>query len=129
MTVSDILVLLLFIVLPAVSIYLFRKVRKKMISDNITNPPVIEYNLVFISYTLLAFIIFKSLAFPDSWSAMESVATFYLIVGAPIAMALIALKHRESRRLSKYHKWAFLSGLLYFIIAPVMFGLIFLFKE
>ena len=129
MSASNILIFLLFVVLPVTGIYFFRKVRKKMISDNVSNPPVIEYYLVFISYTLLAFIVFKSLAFPDSWSAMESVATFYLIVGAPIAMAVIAFKHRESRQLSNYHKWAFLSGLLYFIVAPIMFGLIFLFKD
>ena len=129
MSVSNILVLLLFIVLPVTSIYFFRKVRRNMVNANVLNPPLIEYYLIFISYTLLAFIIFKSLAFPYSWSAMESVATFYLIVGAPIAMAVIALKHRERRRLSKYHNWAFLSGLLYFIVAPIMFGLIFLFKD
>ncbi len=61
-----------------------------------------------------------------TWSGMASLGTFYLILAAPIIMGIIAYRHRETRTISKYHNWTYLSGLFYFAIAPVIFLILFL---
>ena len=63
------------------------------------------------------------------WSGMASLGTFYLILGAPVAMGIIAYRHRKTKKDTKYHKWTYLSGILYFAIAPVMFLILYFVVE
>ena len=63
------------------------------------------------------------------WSGMASLGAFYLIFVAPIAMGVISYRHRKTKLNSQYHKWTFLSGILYFAIAPVTFLILYILIE
>jgi hypothetical protein len=88
-----------------------------MKKEEVTNPPCIELLLIFVTYGGLLLVALTSLFW--KWSAMASLGSFYLILGAPIIMGIIAYRNYGKRELSKYYLWTFWSGLLYFVIAPV----------
>ena len=54
------------------------------------------------------------------WSGMASLGTFYLILGAPIVMGIIGYRNHKNKELSKYHMLTYKTGLLYFLIAPLI---------
>ena len=95
-----------------------------MKSENIQNAPTVELFIIFSTYGGLLLVTLTTLFW--QWSAMASLGASYLIIGAPIAMGIIAYRHRNTTTISKYHKWTYLSGLLYFVIAPMTFFLLFL---
>ena len=123
-TVYRIIALALHVIIPLLGLLYYFSLTKKMVKENVTNPPTTALFFVFATYGgLLAIILWTIFGL---WGGLSSLTAFYLILVAPIAMGVIAFKHRKTKTISKYHNWTFLSGLLYFVIAPLTFGILFL---
>ncbi len=95
-----------------------------MKNENVVNAPTLELFIIFATYGGLLLVTLTTLFW--QWSGMASLGTFYLILGATIAMGLIAYKQRKTKQNSKYHSWTYYSGLSYFIIAPLTFVTLYL---
>jgi hypothetical protein len=128
MTTKEIIIgLVIHLVIPLTGLLYFLRIKKQMKSENILNAPTTELFLVFSTYGGLLLVALTTLFW--QWSGMASLGVFYLILGAPIVMGIIAYRHRQTRTVSRYHKWTYVSGLLYFAIAPITFGVLFLLSE
>lgn len=128
MTATEVLTaLVIHLIFPLAGLLYFLWIRKQMKKENVPNAPVIELFIIFLTYGGLLLVTFTTLFW--QWSGLASLGTFYLILAAPILMGIIAYRNRAKRTISKYHKWSYLSGLFYFVIAPVTFGMLFLFVE
>lgn len=92
---------------------LLRRMRKEQIPD----VPALEIFLLFATYGLLLVVLLTN--FFSTWSAIASLDTFYLVLGAPIAMAIIAFRTKKKQEVSRYHRGVFLAAVAYFIIAPL----------
>lgn len=125
MTTTQIIsALTIHFILPLTGLLWFLRLRKQMKNENIPNAPTTELFIIFSTYGGLLLVALTT--FFWLWSGMASLGTFYLILAAPIVMGIIAYRHRTTRKISKYHNWTYLSGLLYFAIAPVTFFVLFL---
>jgi uncharacterized membrane protein SirB2 len=92
--------------------------RNKKTTDDV---PKIELLIICFTYGGLLLVVLTELF--GRWSGMASLGTFYLILVAPIIMGVIAYRHRHAK--TKYHKSVYIFGLLYFVIAPVTFVLLY----
>ncbi len=125
MTATQIIsALTIHLILPLTGLLWFLRLKKQMKNENIPNSPTTELFIIFSTYGGLLLVALTTLFW--LWSGMASLGTFYLILGAPIVMGVIAFRHRQTKTISKYHNWTYLSGLLYFVIAPVTFVILFL---
>lgn len=125
MDVKDIIAALtIHLILPLAGLLWFLRLRKQMKDEVIPNAPTAETFLIFSTYGGLLLVALTTLFW--KWSAMGTLGTLYLIFVAPILMGIIAYQNRKTRIISKYHNWTYLSGVLYFIITPVAFILLFL---
>ncbi|MBK8874213.1 MAG: hypothetical protein IPN13_09935 [Bacteroidetes bacterium] len=128
MTVKEtIIALSIHLILPLTGLLSFLRLKKQLKKENIPNAPITELFIIFATYGVLLLVVLTTLFW--QWSGMASLGTFYLILAAPIVMGIIAYRHRQTKSISKYHYWTYLSGLLYFAIAPVIFGILFLFRK
>ena len=120
---QTIIALIIHLFLPLSGLFWFLVLKRKMKRDNVVQAPIIELFVVFATYGGLLLVALTTYFW--EWSGMASLGIFYLILGAPIAMAIIALKQRKFRDNSKYHRWAYRAGLFYFVIAPLTFFILF----
>ena len=124
MTVKEIIIaLIIHLLIPLAGLIYFLRLKRRMKNENIVNAPTAELFVIFATYGGLLLVTLTTLFW--QWSGMASIGTFYLILGAPIAMGLIAYRHRKTKANSKYHNWTYIFGLLYFAIAPVTFFILF----
>jgi hypothetical protein len=98
-----------------------------MYKNEILNPPVIEFFLIFFTYGGLLVLLVTS--FFMQWSGMASIGAFYLFLLAPFIMAILAYLHRNNRLISKYHNWVYISGLLYFALLPAVIFIAYLVEK
>ena len=119
MTIKEIIIALtIHLLLPLIGLFYFIRLRTRMKKEEIQNAPIIELFIIFATYGGLLLVVLTTLLW--KWSGMASLGSFYLILVAPIAMGIIAYRHRKTKKDSKYHKWTYLSGILYFIITPLV---------
>jgi hypothetical protein len=119
----EILAIIIYLLLPFTGLLIFLWLRRKMRKEKIPIPPTLAFFIVFFNYGGLLVVLLTN--FFLQWSGLASLGTFYLIFIAPILMATIAFYYYRDRRLSIYHKSAFMSGALYFIIFPLTLAIIF----
>jgi hypothetical protein len=120
MTAKEIIIALtIHLVVPLTGLIYFIRLTRRMGKENVVNAPIPEFFIVFATYGGLLLVTLTTLFW--QWSGMASLGTFYLALGAPIAMGIIAYRHRKTKEDSKYHKWIYYSGLLYFAITPLIF--------
>ena len=114
--------LIIHIFVPLAGLLYFLWLINRMKKEEIQKPPIIDLFIVFANYGVLILIILTSLFW--HWSAMASLGTFYLYLLAPIPMGIIAYRNWKRRKISKYHKWAYILGLAYliFILAYVFYA-------
>ncbi len=128
MTALEIIIALtIHLLLPLIGLFYFIRLSIKMKKEEIQNAPIIELFVIFATYGGLLLVALTTLFW--KWSGMASLGSFYLILGAPIAMGIIAYRHRKTRKDTKYNKWTYLSGILYFVIAPVTFLILYILIE
>ncbi len=128
MTILDIIIALaIHLLLPLIGLIYFIRLRVRMKNEEIQNAPIIELFVIFATYGGLLLVTLTALIW--KWSGMASLGTFYLILGAPIAMGIISYRHRKTKKDSKYHNWSYLLGILYYAIAPVIFLMLYIVIE
>jgi len=125
MTKVDIVIaFVIHILIPAIGTYFFLRLRKKMIKENLSNPPIIDLFLIFITYGGLLLVLLTALFW--KWSGMASLGIFYLILFAPVVMAYIVERQRRHKTRSKFSKLTYNLAHLYFAIAPAIFFIIYI---
>jgi hypothetical protein len=128
MTTKEIIIAFtIHLIIPLMGLLSFLQLKHKMKRENIQNAPTTELFIIFATYGGLLLIVLTALFW--QWSGMASLGLFYLILGAPIAMGFIAYTQREQKTISTLHNWVYNSSLLYFIIAPVTFFVLFLVRK
>jgi hypothetical protein len=98
-----------------------------MTLKRIPEPPVAEIFMLFFTYGGLLMVVYTS--FFWEWSGAASLGAFYLILGAPIIMTIIAYKQFRKRNISKYHKWTSNLAMGYFLISPLVFLILYHFSD
>jgi len=109
--------IIIHLLVPIVGLLSYILLIRKIKIEKINNPPNIDFFLIFATYGGLLLVILTT-AFWE-WSGMASLGTFYLIIGGPIVMGIIAYRNYRKKGLSKYHILAYKSGLFYFFITPL----------
>ena len=118
MTTKEVIIFItIHLVIPLLGLLYFLHLRKRMNSNNVLNAPTIELFLIFATYGGLLLLTLTTLFW--KWSGMATLGAFYLILGGPIIMGIIAYRHRQTKTISKYHKLTYLFGLSYFVVAPL----------
>lgn len=118
---------IIYLLIPFAGLMYYLRLYKLMKSENIPNAPAIGLFIIFATYGGLLLLALTSLW--GVWSGLASLGTFYLLLVAPFIMGFIAYSQRHTKAVSKYHKLTYLSALLYFVVAPVVFVLLFLFGK
>lgn len=113
-------------VIPLIGLLYYLWIISQMRKNRVPQAPAIELFIIFSTYGGLLLTILTTLFW--KWSLMASLGSVYLILVAPIIMAIIVFKHNKTRSISTYHNGVYVSGLLYFIVVPVTFLLLFLMK-
>ncbi len=120
-----ILALTIYISIPLTGLIIYFRLRRQIRKEKIENAPLNELFIIFATYAGLMLLFISCLVYANSWSGMASLGIFYLIFIAPIVMGRIAYRHSKTKINSKYHNWTYISGLLYFLITPVAFLILF----
>jgi hypothetical protein len=108
--------LIIHLFIPLAGLIYFISLVRRMKKENISDPPTVELFIIFSTYGGLLLVVLTTLFW--EWSGMASLGTFYLLIGAPIVMGIIAYRQRATFERSMYHKWSYHAALLYFAIAP-----------
>ena len=112
---------LIHLALPLIGVWLYLSLAGKMLHEPIRKPPVISFFLIFATWGSLAVLVLTS--FFWYWSGMATLGLAYLILVAPFAMVTIAIFSYLNRRLSRFHRAAFIASLSYVpIIVLVIVG-------
>ncbi|NQY29899.1 MAG: hypothetical protein HRT69_10545 [Flavobacteriaceae bacterium] len=123
MTTTEIIIAVtIHLIIPLTALIMYLGLVRKMKSEKIENPPTIDLFLTFATYGGLLLVTLTTLFW--KWSGMASLGSFYLILGAPIVMGIIAYRNSKKKELSIYHLRTYKAGLLYFLITPITFGLL-----
>lgn len=113
--IEIIIVIIIHLAIPLTGLLSFRRIVRKMKSQDVTDPPTIDLFLVFATYGALLLLVLTILFW--KWSGMTSLGAFYLILGAPVVMGIIAIRNYKKKEFSTYHLWTYKAGLLYYAIA------------
>jgi hypothetical protein len=128
MTATQIITALtIHLLIPLTGLLWFLRLSKQIKNENIPNPPTTELFVIFSTYGGLILVALTTLSW--QWSGMASLGTFYLIFGAPIVMGIITYRQKKLKNISIYHRTTYYSSLLYFVIAPISFLLLFLISD
>lgn len=118
MLIKDIITaILIHLIIPGAGLFIYWILYKKIEKEQIYNPPIKELFLIFATYGGLLLVLLTSLFW--MWSGAASLGVFYLVLVAPILMAIIAIRTKNNRNISRYHRWAFTASVLYFGVAPL----------
>jgi len=123
MTIKIVLAALVHILFFLVWIFLFIRLKRK-IKKEISEPPLFDVFFLFMNYGALIFVMLTN--FFWYWSGFASVMTFYLILVSPFVMGLIAHRNYKKRQIAVIYKRIFQLGFAYFIIAPLLFLMVYL---
>ena len=110
-TVDIIVAVTVHFIVPLAGLLAYVGLVRRMKMEHVNDAPIIELFLIFATYGGLLLVVLTDLLW--KWSAMASLGMFYLILGGPFIMGFIAYKNRNRITESKYHMWAYQSGLLY----------------
>jgi hypothetical protein len=125
-TIEIITAIIIHLIIPIVGLLLYILLIRKIKMEKINNPPNVDFFLIFATYGGLLLVMLTTIFW--KWSGMASLGTFYLIIGGPIVMGIIAYRNYRNKGLSKYHMLAYKAGLFYFLITPLTFGIFMIFE-
>ncbi len=121
-TIEMITVIIIHLLIPIVGLLTYILLIRKIKKEKISNPPNIDFFLIFATYGGLLLVMLTTVFW--EWSGMASLGTFYLIIGGPIVMGIIAYRNYRNKGLSKYHILAYKAGLFYFLITPLSLAIL-----
>lgn len=105
---------------PLIGVLAFVLLCRRMQRANIPSRPDVQYAFLFLTYGGWLMVLLTSLFW--KWSGMASLGVFYLILAAPFVMAGAAFSLRRSYGLSVFHRVAFISSIVYSVLAVVALG-------
>jgi len=117
----------IYFVIPLIGLVSYINLRKRIVKRELSNPPTADMFWIFFTYGGLLTVILTSLFW--KWSGMASLGFLYLILLAPVVMAIISYRQYKNRKTSIFHQWMLYLGVLYFVIAPLSFFLLFYFSK
>ena len=127
MTTKEIIVTsLIHLAIPLIGLISYLDIITQTRRDKIENAPTISIFTIFTTYWLF-FLVLLTFIFLE-WSPIAGIATWYLVLAAPILMASIAVSNYKKMSVSKYHYWTFISSafcVVLFIIVLALFLLTF----
>ena len=110
---------LIHLVVPGAGALLYLSIVRRMLDQQIKDPPVISLFIIFATWgSLLVLVLTRFFWY---WSGMATLGLAYLVFLAPIAMGVIAVRIYLDRKLSRFHKGAFVASVAY---VPVIAGVI-----
>lgn len=125
MSFLNILVFLfIHLLVPMGGVIAYLRLMAKLKSLNLSGSLDIYFFLIFFTYGGLLMVLLTDIMW--KWSAIASLGTFYLLLPAPILMALTAFNNKKVKSVSKYHLFVFRAGFLYFLVLPAVLFLTFL---
>ncbi len=114
--------ILVNIAIPLIGILIYFKLAKRITKKKINKPPILDLFFILMHYGVVLFMILIAF-FEKSMGSLIApivIIMFYLILVAPIIMAIIAYIHYRKRQLSKYHIWVYSLSLFYVVIMPLL---------
>ena len=119
MSVKEIIIVLfIHVLVPLAGLAIYLRLLAKLRKQNLVSTLGIYFLIIFITYGGLLMVVLTG--FFWRWSGMASLGLFYLLLPAPVLMAVTAYNNNKLNSLSRYHWLAFRSGLFYFAILPVV---------
>lgn len=110
---------LIHLAVPIAGLQVFGWLRNNMRAAQIERPPVVPLFIIFATYGGWLMVTLTSLFW--YWSGMASLGLIYLVFIAPIVMSVLAVRLYRERRLSRYHRGAFIaSGAYPFVVASLV---------
>jgi len=117
MSTGEVLVaIVIYLIVPLLGMGTYLLLVKRMLREDITNPPIIELFVIFAIYGAVLLIALTSLFWV--WSGAASLGTLFLVFGAPIVMGFIAYRTRKRKNKSRYHQWTYALGWSYLVFLP-----------
>ncbi len=110
--------ILIYLALPFSGLILFALLVLKMYNEKISNKPIAELFVVFLSYG--GIIVFMLTTLFWYWSVLALIGLLYLAFIAPILHVIICIYLRKEIKSSLFHKRIYQSLLLYFIFTPLI---------
>lgn len=117
---ESLIAVLVYLIVPVIGFITFMWLVKQMKSRRIQNAPIDALLWIFGTYVGLLILTLASIIWPLSWSGLASLGAFYLVIVAPFIMGIIAFRLRKSISLTVYHKWTFITALIYLAIMPLI---------
>jgi hypothetical protein len=106
--------LLIYLVVPAVGLLVFRWLKDDMYEKEIEDPPIAPFFMIFATYGGWLIVILTLIFW--HWSGMALLGVMYLMFLAPVTMIVLAVWLYPKRGLSPYHYGAFILSAGYLII-------------
>jgi hypothetical protein len=107
---------LIHIAVPASGIFFYERLRNRMLTAGIPDPPIIPFFILFATYGGWLIVILTLLFW--YWSGMATLGLAYLTFIAPIVMLALAVRLHKRRNLSSFHFGAFVASAVY-ILFPI----------
>jgi hypothetical protein len=107
---------LIHFVIPISGLLLYLRLRKRMLTTGIPDPPIIPFFILFASYGGWLLVILTLLFW--YWSGMATLGLAYLMFIAPIVTLALAVRLYKQRNMSSFHFGAFVASVLY-ILFPI----------
>jgi hypothetical protein len=113
---------LIYFVIPASGLCLYSRLRNRMLTAGIPDPPIIPFFILFATYGGWLLVILTSLFV--GWSGMATLGVAYLMFIAPVVMLTLTIRLYKRRNLSGFHFSAFVASAVYilFPIGVLIFG-------
>jgi hypothetical protein len=113
-------VLIIYLFIPLFGLFSYLRLIRRAEKEKINNLPKLELFILFSTYGGLLLVVLTQIFW--EWSGMASLGMIYLVIFAPITMAVTAALNFKKRFLSKYHLCVYRASLLYFVIGPIVLG-------
>ena len=114
--------LIIHLIIPLLGFLYFVYINRKIVNENVPDPPTIPLFFIFLIYGILLIIILTGLFW--EWSGMASLGAIFLVTIAPVFMAIIASSTKADKRNSKYHLAVYRLSIWYFIVIPIFILLV-----
>jgi len=112
----------IYILVPFLGLLCYLYLVKRIYDQKINKPPTFSLFLLLATYGGLLLVVLTTLF--SRWSALASLGSLYLILIAPFVKVVLAYRMHNDRAITIYHRWVYYSCLLYFLIAPLVFGVL-----
>jgi hypothetical protein len=102
---------LIHFVIPASGFCLYSRLRNRMLTAGIPDPPIIPFFILFATYGGWLLVVLTLLFW--YWSGMATLGLAYLMFIAPVVMLRLAVRLYKRRNLSWFHFGAFVASAVY----------------